>query len=118
MMRRNKKRIETARSSIPFKCYLLTQELCHLVELKSKAGLLVSGVVLVKDTVSNCLVYLLNSKSVKLRSSGLVAGLNSSVELLDSSLKLALDHLVSKRLSLVYKYTLFSGLNVSHFLLL
>ena len=114
-----KRKKDAARSHVPIsKSNFAKAKLCHLVELKSKAGLLVSSIVLVKDAVSNCLVYLLNSKSVKLGCSGLVAGLNSSVELLNSSLKLALDHLVSKRLCLVYKYTLFCGLNVSHFLLL
>ena len=78
-------------------------------------GMGVSRVVLVKDAVSNCLVYLLNSKSVKLGSSGLIACLNCSVELLDNGLELALNHLVLECLSTVYKNTLLSGLNISHF---
>ncbi len=93
-------------------------ELCHLVKLKSKLGLLVSRVVLVKDAASNCLVNLLNSKSVKFGCVCLVAGLNCKIELLDSGLELALCDLVAKCLGLVYENTLLSGLNVSHLFLL
>ena len=93
-------------------------KLCHFVEFESKLGLLVSRVVLMKDTVSNCLVNLLNSKSVKFSSESLITGFNSVVELLDDSLKLALLHLVSESLVAVNENTLLCGLNVSHFNLL
>ena len=89
--------------------------LCHFVVLLSESGLLVSCVVLMKETASNCLVELLNSELVKFGSLSLVTCINRSIELLDYSLKLALNHLILKCLGLVYKNTLLSGLNVSHF---
>ena len=89
--------------------------LCHCVEFLGEFRLLVSCVVLVNETASNCLVKLLNSELIKFGSRRLVACFNSSVILLDYSLKLALNHLVLKCLSLVDKNTLLSGLNISHF---
>ncbi len=89
--------------------------LCHFVVLLSESGLLVSCVVLMKETASNCLVELLNSELVKFGSLSLVTGINRSIELLDYSLELALNHLVLKCLSLVYEDTLLCRLDVSHF---
>ena len=91
------------------------QKLCHSVEFLSEIRLLVSCGVLMKDAASNCLVNLLNSKLIKLGSCSLVTCLNSSIVLLDYSLHLALNHLILKCLGLVYKNTLLSRLNISHF---
>ena len=84
------------------------------IELECELRLLVSGVVSVKNAVSNCLVNLLDNKTKKLTSGYLITSLNSSVELLNGGLELALNHLILKCLCLVYKNTLLSGLDVCH----
>ena len=94
------------------------KNLRHCVELLGEVGLLVSCVVLVKDAVSNCLVYLLNRELVKIGSCCLVAGLNCKVVLLECGLELALDHLILESLGLVNEDTLLCGLDISHFFLL
>jgi len=97
--------------SMPF-CFRLN--LRHLVELQCELALLVSSVVLVKDSLSNSLVNLLNCQLVCISSSSLVTGLNSSIVLLNDGTELALEHLVLESLGSNNLYTLFSGLNVRH----
>lgn len=101
-------------SQIYFNSGLPLRQLCHLVELQSELALLVSGVVLVKDSLGNSLVNLLYSSLVCFCSGSLVAGFNSSVVLLYNSAKLTLEHLVLESLCRNNLYTLFSGLNVRH----
>lgn len=92
------------------------QPLCHLVEHLGELALLVSGVVLVKDVLGYSLVNLLNSSSVCNLCFVLVACFYSSIELLDSSLELALEHLVLKSLGGNNFNALLSGFNVRHFI--
>jgi len=75
------------------------------VELLSELALLSCSLVLVHDTLS--LVNLLDSKLDSLR--GLL-----SVSNLDNSLKVGLNHLVLKCLSVDNLYSLLSGFNIRH----
>jgi len=89
--------------------------LCHCVELQGEGALSVRGCILVHDTASGSLVNLLHNKLVSLGSSGLVAGVNCGIELLDYGAKLSLDHLVLESLGLDDFDALLSGLDVCHF---
>jgi len=93
---------------------ILFENLRHLVELQCELALLVSSVVLVKDSLGNSLVYLLYSSLVSFCSGSLVTCINSSVVLLYNGAELALEHLVLKSPCGNNLYTLFSGLNVRH----
>ena len=77
------------------------------VELLSKLALLSCSLVLVHDTLSASLVNLLDSELDSLR--GLL-----SVSSLDNSLKVRLNHLVLKCLSVDNLYSLLSGFNIRH----
>ena len=75
------------------------------VELLSELALLSCSLVLVHDTLSASLVNLLDSKLDSFR--GLL-----SVSSLDNSLKVGLNHLVLKCLSVDNLYSLLSGFNI------
>ena len=86
----------------------------EFVESECELALLVSSSILVNDTASSSLVNTLYCNLVCLGSSGLITGLNSSIELLDDSLHLGVRNLVLKSLLLDNKNTLLCGLNVCH----
>ena len=96
----------------------VSPKLLHVVELEGELALLVSSVVLVEQVLCNSLVEHLNSFGVASGCSSLVAGFNSSEELLDGGLQLALEHLVLQGLGFDYFYALLSGLNVRHWIFL
>lgn len=77
------------------------------IELLSELALLSCSLVLVHDTLSASLVNLLDSELDSLR--GLL-----SVSSLDNGLKVGLNHLVLKCLSVDNLYSLLSGFNIRH----
>ena len=73
---------------------IFSEKLGQLVQLQSHAALLAGSVVLVQKTLDNSLVHGLDSGLVSSFSNGLVAGNQSSVELLQVGLQLGLVSLV------------------------
>jgi len=92
----------------------LDADLRHLVKKKGESALLVSGVVLVKKSLRNSLVNLLDGFAVECFCLCLVAGFDSSELLLDGGLELALRHLVLEGLNRDYFYALLCGFDVRH----
>lgn len=86
----------------------------HFVELNCKCALLVSGIVLMKNTAAYSLINVLNSYLVALSSLSLVAGFTSGIEFLKHRTELILIHLVLKCLCSDDLYTLLSAFNVRH----
>jgi len=89
-------------------------DLRHLVDSNCELALLVSSCVLVNDIALNSLINNYNCGLVSLHSNCLVAAFNCCVELLDDSLHLALEHLVSKSLCSSNFYTLLCTFNIRH----
>ena len=72
----------------------------HTVEHGSKSALFSCGIVLVKNTVSNCLVDLLDSLLVGLLGGSFVACCHSGFIFFEIGLESGFEHLVLKRLRL------------------
>ena len=86
--------------------------LAKLVQLQGHCALLVSGVVLVQDTLSNSLVNSLNGHLVSAIGLGAIAFNGSSLELLDSGLERRLLSSVTSVASLSDEDALLSGLDI------
>ena len=87
----------------------------QLVQLQGHAALLAGSIVLVQKTLQGSLVNRLNGNLVSSLSDSLVAGHQSSVELLQVGLQLGLISLVLLVSNLGTDDILLRGLNVGHF---
>lgn len=94
---------------------ILFINLRHLVECYCELALLVSGSILVNDVALNSLVNNNNCGCISSLSCSLVTAFNCCIELLDSSLHLALEHLVAKSFNSSNFYTLLCTFNIRHF---
>lgn len=86
----------------------------HLVELLCELAFLVSGGILVHDTVAYSLIYLFNGNLVCSLGSDFVTCFNTSVVFFNDGLHLRLEHSVAKVLCLSYLYALLCRFNVRH----
>ena len=87
-------------------------QLAKLVELQGHSALLVSCVILVKNTLGSCLVNSLYCNFVSAIGLGAIAFFGSSLELLDGGLQCGLISLVAGIADFCHQNTLLSRLNI------
>jgi len=87
-------------------------QLANAVELQGHAALLVSGIILVKNTLGSSLIDSLNCDFVSALGLGAIAFCGSDLELLESSLQCGLVSLVASGTSLAHENALLGRLNI------
>jgi hypothetical protein len=114
-MSMKKKKAMPIKTALPY-FFSVKTESRHCVKLHGECALLMSRGILVKHSVRDSLIDLLDRQTVCSGCVFLASGSHCLVKLLDCGLQLGTDHLVAKRLCLVDQHTLLRGLDIRHFL--
>ena len=105
-------RCNTTKKGLPYGSPFYCVQLANAVELQGKSALLVSGVVLVKNTLCGSLIDRLHCDLVSALGLGAIAFCGSSLELLDGGLECGLVGLIAGVADLSDQHALLGGLNI------